>query len=226
MPPAGWQAAPSVGPRLARPIGFGGFGGRSCRFRAGRPVIVVGKVGKFEEKEQEAHRIAVIKIEDCVKGMKGLTSVRVGTPVNADQGGPGGPPNIAIPNNGGGLARPAIWRVPAPALTEGLEGVFFLKKHDKGDFYVLVNPYSSIVPKTQPNYEEQVKLIKDVAKFVETPLEKGLTAEKAEDRLLAVGLLIMQYRTRKDSRSHEGRGDRRRASKQIMKVLAGRTSTS
>lgn len=201
---------------IAVPIGGFGFGGGVAVAVQDATVIVIGKVGKFEEKEQVEHRISVIKIEDCVKGMKGLTSIRVGTPA-MDNNNPVVPPI----NNGGGFARPAIMRLPPPQLTEGLEGVFFLKKHDKGDFYVLVNPYTSILQKTQPNYEEQVKLVKDVAKFLETPLEKSLAAEKAEDRLLAAGLLIVQYRTRKDySKPMKEEAIDAEQSKQIMKVLA------
>jgi RNA polymerase sigma factor (sigma-70 family) len=180
-------------PAIAFPVRA--FGGGVAIPVQDAAVVVVGKVGKFEEKEQLEHRIAVIKIEESFKGMKGLTSVRVGTPAMQNDG-PAVPPINVAP--GGGFARPAIMRLPAPAVTEGAEGVFFLKKHDKGDFYVLVNAYTSFLPKTQPNYEEQVKLIRDVAKFLETPLEKSLKADKAEDRLLAAGMLIVQYRTRKD----------------------------
>ena len=50
-------------------------------------------------------------------------------------------------------------------ITEDAEGVFFLKKHEKGDFYVLVSASTAALPKTQPNYEAQVKLAREVAKF-------------------------------------------------------------
>lgn len=209
-------AAPALLRPIRGPIAFG-FGGGVAVPVQEAAVVVIGKVGKFEDKEQLEHRIAVIKIEESIKGMKGLTSVRVGTPVMQDG-------NVPVPpiNNGGApIAVPAIARLAPPALAEGIEGVFFLKKHDKGDFYVLANPYNSMLQKTQPNYEEQVKLVKDVARFLETPLEKSLAADKAEDRLLAAGLLILQYRTRKNySTPVKEEAIDAEQSKQILKVLA------
>jgi RNA polymerase sigma factor (sigma-70 family) len=217
--PAVAAPLPAVAPvMLRRPIAFGGFAGGVAVPVQDAAVVVIGKVGKFEEKEQLEHRISVIKIEESVKGMKGLTSVRVGTP--AMDNNPAVPP-INFNGGGRGIAVPAIARLAPPQFTEGMEGVFFLKKHDKGDFYVLANPFTSIMPKAQPNYEEQVKLVKDVAKFLETPLEKSLAAEKAEDRLLAAGLLVLQYRTRKNyaTPAKEEAIDAEQ-SKQILKVLA------
>jgi hypothetical protein len=187
-------------------------------------VVVIGKVGKFEEKEQVEHRIAVIKVEEAIKGAKGLTSVRVGAPATEkNDNNLNNLPQIQLrPIGGGGPFAAAIARFPIerPTITEGAEGVFFLKKHAKGDFYVLVSATTATLPKTQPNYDEQVKLVREVAKFLETPVEKSLKADKAEDRFLAAGLLIMKYRTRTDSKPMKEEAIDAEESKQIMKVLS------
>src|SRR5262249_35934489 len=122
-----------------------------------------------------------------------------------------------------GQARPnfTIVRPPQLTLTEGQEACFFLKKHDKGDFNVVSNPYYGLLDKKAPQFEANAKLIREIAKFLETPLEKSLDSEKAEDRLLAAGMLILKYRTRKDYTAQVAEEPIEAAeSKKILKALA------
>jgi RNA polymerase sigma factor (sigma-70 family) len=201
--------APGAVGAVMRPIGFMDMNGGIAAMVQDASTIVIGKVTKIEDKDQLDHKIAVIKIEETLKGPKGLTSIRVG--FNAKEA-PLNPPDVrpvprVLPVNppGGGFggnARPAamIARLPQVTLTEGQEACFLLKAHEKGDFSVLLNPHSanSCIDKKARGGGGQIQLVREVAKFLETPLEKSLDAEKSEDRLLAAGLLILKYRTRKD----------------------------
>jgi RNA polymerase sigma factor (sigma-70 family) len=194
------------GVAIARPVAFN-MGGIATLVQDA-PIIVIGKVTKIEEKEQLDHKIAVVKIEESLKGAKGLTSIRVGfvakqpqppgiqlLPANPAPGAPGAAlPAVPAPN----VRAATIMRLPQVNLTEGQEACFLLKPHEKGDFNVLLNAYSAVIDKKQPNAEAQIKQVRELAKFLETPLPKSLDSEKADDRFLAAGLLILKYRTRQN----------------------------
>jgi hypothetical protein len=194
---------------IARPIAFN-VGGIATLVQDA-PIIVIGKVTKIEEKEQLDHKIAVVKIEESLKGAKGLTSIRVGFAAKQPQlnppgiqllpanPAPGGAPGAAVPPAAAPNLRIAtIARFPQVTLTEGQEACFLLKPHEKGDFNVVVNAYSAVIDKKAPNAEAQIKQVRELAKFLETPLPKSLDSEKADDRFLAAGLLILKYRTRQN----------------------------
>src|SRR5262245_11795586 len=99
--------------------------------------IVVGKIVAIEDKEIGAgqypggpvrvhYKVVSLKIEETLRGTKGLTHVRVGfVPMPKVDGGPGRPV--------GPIRRPGM----NPELKVGQEGCFFLARHHEADFYIV-----------------------------------------------------------------------------------------
>jgi hypothetical protein len=144
-------------------------------------VVVVGKVTKFEEKAVEASRspnapkelfrVAVVTIAQDVKGVKGLTSIRVGYV-----------PPVAL-----GRRRPVV------NLKVDQEAIFFLKKHHDQDFYVAPF-YYDVVNKGAPEpFDKDVAFLKECGKILQNPAE-SLKSKDVEQRFLAAALLVGSYR--------------------------------
>src|SRR5262249_1875959 len=103
-------------------------------------TIVLGKVKNIEKKavslpmfpvaeEKSDYLVAVVNIEEAIKGAKGVSSIKVGLlqlpPVPQGEGGVS--PGVAPPNRrGGGM----------PALAENQEACLFLRPHHSGEFYI------------------------------------------------------------------------------------------
>jgi hypothetical protein len=139
-------------------------------------VVVIGKVTSFEDKtvtkDKTEFKIAVLTVGDALRAPKGTKSVRLGSVVI--------PAGVAI--------RPSPFQA-----TEGQEGCYFLTKQGDADFYV---PGTlGFLDKKSPNFEKDVKLIKNCVKLLEDP-DAALKGDNAEDRFLTAGMLVARYTTR------------------------------
>lgn len=161
-------------------------------------VIVIGKVVEIEKDTVEAtqykgapkdakmtYKIAVVKIQEAIVGGKGLTQFRVGFPDGASAP----QPPVGKP----GLARPLPARFAPVALTEGMEGCFFLNPHHDGDFYVIAsNGMGAPLNKKDENYAKQLEEVKKVAKIIDDPVS-GLKAKELDDRYQAAMITLQRY---------------------------------
>jgi hypothetical protein len=162
------------------------------------------------------YRIAVVQISESIMGLKKDTKqVRVAFVVQGGANGPGvgAPPGVILPPNGGGGVQilpvmppnggPAIQPLPGRVrppfgaqqvqLQMGQEGMFFVNKHHKEDFF-LSPPYTQFVDRqNNNNFDNDVKGAKQVAKVMADPV-KGLKSDSKEERYTAAAILIAKYR--------------------------------
>jgi hypothetical protein len=148
-------------------------------------AVIVGKVEALEPQDvmvgKVAYRIAVVKINDGIKGIKTEKTLRIGfvpEPMPKDDKGP------RIIRTG---ARPV-------QLTAGQEGLFILKKQDKEDFYTIGGVVGYYINSDKNDgFAKEVQVAKTVLKVSENPLTH-LKAKDADERLLAASVLIEKYR--------------------------------
>jgi hypothetical protein len=173
-------------------------------------AVIVGKVEALEPQDvmvgNIAYRIAVVKINDSVKGIKTEKTLRVGfvpEPTPKDDKGP------RIIRTG---ARPV-------QLTPGQEGLFILKKQDKEDFYTIGGVVGYYINSDKnADFAKEVLVAKTVLKVSANPLAH-LKAKDAEERLLAASVLIEKYRSFQGPKSTQEPIDVEE-SKLIMRALA------
>jgi hypothetical protein len=159
-------------------------------------AVVVGKVTAIEKdtvlaepspgvKEKQTYKVAVIKIGTGLVGAANVTHVKVAfTPAPRNEP-PAVGPGFPKPPGRGGFG--------PVALTEGMEGLFYLTKHHSGEFYV-INPIMAPIEAKAEGYKEQVALAKKGAEVLTEPV-KSLKAEKADDRAFAAIVMIGKYRS-------------------------------
>ncbi len=170
-------------------------------------LVVTGKVTAIEDKtvlaapfpgakNKTEYLIAVVTIGDALIAPKEAKTIRLGfVPI---------PPMVAIS--------------PAPfQATVGQEGCFFLTKNGDGDFY-LASGQLSFIDKKSPNFEKDVALIKRCTKILQDP-DAALKGKSEEERFLAAGMLLAQYRTRKTAAAKTEPIDAEQ-SKLILQALA------
>jgi hypothetical protein len=182
-------------------------------------AIVVGKITAVEEKTVRAerspddkdkaeYRVVVVKIGESLAGIKGLTHIKVGYVLPQEA-----PPETGTP---GRPIRPGF-RLQPVRLNKGQEVCLFLKEHPKESFYV-VNSSMDVLDKNSPNYEKQLKELRQYAKIAANPAA-ALSSRNADERLKAAATLIYRYRT------YRGMGKTEpipfEESKKILQVLAG-----
>ena len=155
-------------------------------------LVIIGKVTKIENKkvslpvapgskEKQDYFVALVHIEEAIKGAKGLTDIKVGylAPPEAPAGGPS-------------RIRPGIRR-PQITLNEDQQALLFLKPHHSGEFHML-QAYFDVVDKKSPEFEKEVETAKKCTKLLADP-DKSLKAKTADDRLLTAAMLIAEYKT-------------------------------
>lgn len=159
-------------------------------------AIVVGRVMGMEDVDVKVpvapgaaqtttYRIAIVAVNEVVRGKAGTKQVRVGFPAT----------NMVNPGPGGGPAiRPGIGMVGSVQLTIGQEGLLYLQKHATGDFYVLNNRFDFVSNENKAGFEKELKDAQRAAKLLDNPME-GLKSKEAADRYFTAALLITQYRT-------------------------------
>lgn len=161
-------------------------------------VVVVGKVTAIEKdtvdaapfpgaKEKVAYKVAVVKIESALSGVKEVTHVKIGfvppKPV---------PAPVPVPPGGLQPIRPIRPGFQAPELKEGQEMLFFLAKHPSADFYVIPG-MSPPVDASTDSGKKELEAVKKALAVLADPL-KGLKSDKAEERLLTATTLVTKYR--------------------------------
>ena len=153
-------------------------------------LVVVGKVTAIEKdlitvvpntgaRDKVAHQVAIVKIESGLVGADNLTHVKIGFIPPA----PGAPP--VLPVRG-------AFELPTP--TEGMEGIFYLRKHPSGEFHTIefrFNPTTT----GDTRYKEELALVKRAAAALADPT-KALKTDKAADRYFAALVVVTKYRTR------------------------------
>jgi hypothetical protein len=158
-------------------------------------TVVVGRVMAILDKDVQAapapgaaqtiaYRIAIVRVTDALKGAQGKETIRVGWPA---------PPQGAQPNPGGPV-RPPIGRPRFGVNLEvGADGLFYLTKHHKEDFYTLPM-YYSFSSSQNPKFKEEVETARKTIKLLADPI-KALKSTDAQERLLAASAMITKYRT-------------------------------
>jgi len=178
-------------------------------------LIVIGKVDAVEDKTVEvlpspgskdkvSYRTCVLKAEEVLRGDKDAKEFRIGFATKVALG-----------------VGPGEWLGFQP----GHEGVFFLKRHHAGDFFVNFSLSSGLrTPKegfgTPGDYDKQVRAVREMVKMLEDPVTT-LQGKNDADRYLGLTMLIEHYRSRgvKDPRWEEKPVDPK-VSKLLLKVLA------
>jgi hypothetical protein len=181
-------------------------------------LIVIGKIDAIEDKTVEvlpspgskdkaAYRTGVVKAQEVLRGDKDAKEFRIGFATKVVSG-----------------IGPGEWLRYKP----GHEGVFFLKRHHTGDFFVnfsLSNGLCRGEPKgggfeTPGKYEELERAVRKMVKMLEDPVTT-LQGKDDADRYIGLTMLIEHYRSRgvKDPRWEEKPVDPK-VSKLLLKVLA------
>jgi hypothetical protein len=150
-------------------------------------VIVVGKLGKVEDKNVSAtsfpgakdkvdYQVLSLKVEEGILGAKKGDTLRLGfVPPPAPR------PGVFV----GGGRRGVVY-------STGQEGIFFLTKHHDESFY-LAPMYFSFIDKQANTYDKDLKLTERCIKLLEDPMA-SLKSKDAEDQLMTAGMLINRYR--------------------------------
>jgi hypothetical protein len=160
--------------------------------------IVIGKVTLIEEKSVQAppfpgatvqveYRIAVVKIDERLKGAMGLTEVRI-----AFQPPPPAPPPQPAPKPGQPIRvgpRPVV----GTTLAVGNEGCFLLVQHKDETYFRNVDRHrNDFIAKTDNEFDSKVQFIKRALKLLDDPAA-GLQSKEAADRLLTAYLLLTRF---------------------------------
>jgi hypothetical protein len=158
-------------------------------------LVVLGRVVALEPKDVEAafssespfkldYRIAVVKVNDVIHGKKELKEIRLGF-ISPDQ-------DRKVDRSG--KAMPALSPLYFVSIKVGQEGVFFLKKHHQGDFYLNPMLIGGFLPSSDsPEFKKNIESARRLSKVLDLPLD-ALKAENASNRFLATTMLINRYR--------------------------------
>ncbi len=156
---------------------------------AGADAVFVGKVVEIEPAEVDAkpyagaketvkYKVAVVKITEGIRGVNEVKSVRVGFAIPA-------PRKVGVPIVGGGPR--------TQQLAVGQEGLFLINMHAEGKFYQAPN-FGAFVPTAQKSFDGDVKMAKRVV-AVMANTKQALESKDADERLMAVSILVTKYRT-------------------------------
>lgn len=151
-------------------------------------TVVVGRVIGLEDQDVEVQpypnspqkttmRIAIVKIDEVLQGDKNAKSLKLGFAV------PKVHPQGVIVSPGGRGQQFAV----------GQAGTFFLNKHHTGKFDVAASFYG-FQSNQDPNYQRDLTQLRRLVQVRANPLE-ALKGKDADDKLLAVSMLLHQYRT-------------------------------
>jgi hypothetical protein len=154
---------------------------------ANSDAVIVGKVEGIEPEDVKlgnvTFRIAVVRIEEPLRGIKNEKTLRIAF--------------IPPPLPAGGDKGPFVVRSgPRDVqLQVGQEGLFLLKNRPKDGFYVIGGQIGFFVNRSKnEGFTKEVEVAKAVAKVSDDP-QAMLKAKDAEQRLLAAAVLIDRYRS-------------------------------
>jgi hypothetical protein len=173
-------------------------------------AVIIGKVTGLEPEDkmvdQVTYRIAVVQVDKGLRGTKDAKTVRIGFI----------PP--PMPPAGGGI-RPFI-KYRGVELKPGMEGLFLLTKHPKESFYTIGGPVGYFISsQNNANFDKDVQMIKTISKVMDDP-QTALKSKDAEERLLAVSVLVEKYRTFKGPGQAKEEAIDAGESKEILSALA------
>jgi hypothetical protein len=185
-------------------------------------IVVLGRVVALEPKDVEAvlssespykldYLIAVVKVHEVIHGQKDVKELRLGF-VSPDQ-------DRKVDKTG--KTMPKLSHLDFRAVTVGQEGMFFLRKHHQGHFYVNFLFFNGFLPSSDtPEFTKNLENARRLNKVLELPLE-ALKAENESNRFLAATMLVTRYRQSwlKDRKLPEKAIDAEE-SKLILKTLA------
>jgi hypothetical protein len=174
---------------------------------ANADAVVVGKVTSIEPQDvmvgTTKYRIAVVQIEDAIKGVKeGVKSVRIGfIPIEKPK------PNVFV--TGG---RPVQLQV-----SQG--GLFLLKKNSKEAFFEIGGIVGYYVNSDKNDeFAKELAAAKSAAKASVNP-QASLKSKDADERLAAAAILVEKYRAYRGPKASQEAIDAEE-SKLILKALA------
>lgn len=153
-------------------------------------AVFVGRVTEIEPidvdakafpgaKETVKYRIAIVKVNQIINGLKDEKTLRVGFIP------------LVVPKAG----VPMIGRRGGPQLEVGQEGLFMIRKHHEGKYYNAPD-FGYFVSAQQKNFDDEIKTAKKVV-AVMADTKTALQSKDADERLLAVTILVGKYRTAK-----------------------------
>jgi hypothetical protein len=145
-------------------------------------AVIVGTVDGIEPQDVKVgnttYRIAVVRINQGLKGIKDEKTLRIGfIPLEMPK------PMVIVTG-----ARPV-------QLKAGQEGLFILSKQAKENFYTIGGVVGYYINSDKnKEFEKEVQVAKAAAKVTENP-QAALKAKDADERLLAAAILIEKYRS-------------------------------
>ena len=158
-------------------------------------AVVVGKVTAIDDKTIKLprfpgdkmlgeFRVATVKVEMPLLGVKGLTHVKVAWMP---------PPPPPPPGRPGGPIRIGPRRGPSVNLQKGQAALLYLKKSPRENVYT-ATAYFDVVDRKTTGTDAEVAEAKKYAKLLADPMA-GLKAKSADDRFQTAALLLFRYRT-------------------------------
>jgi len=156
-------------------------------------VIVTGKVSSIEPMDIQLapfpgspnkanFKVAVITVDEVIKGVAGQKTVRVAFQGAVNPGNPGGGIR-PLPGRGGMQVH----------LQNGTDGLFYLAKTDEAGVYQ-VRMYYDIVNRSAPTFAKDVAEAKEVGQILANPMA-ALKDTMREKRVNAAILLVTKYRS-------------------------------
>jgi hypothetical protein len=158
-------------------------------------IVVLGRVVALEPKDVQAilssahpyrldYRIAVVKVQEVIHGPKDVKELRLGF-ISPDQ-------DRAVDKAGKNM--PGLGNADFRTVKVGQDGLFFLRKHHQGGFYVNFVLSAGLLPSSNaPDFAKNLENARRLSKVLEHPLE-ALKTENAANRFLAATMLIERYR--------------------------------
>lgn len=164
---------------------------------ANSDAVVVGPVTSIEEKTTKSkkdgveYKVAVVKVEKNIKGVKDTTHIRVAWPAPQvappqPQPNPGDPPVLIRP-----FPRPG--RPAGMALAKDQEALLFLKKHEAEEFYIGAEFFSVVNKQGNATFAAEVADAERAVKILADPIA-SLKSKDQDERLLAAFLQLNKYR--------------------------------
>jgi hypothetical protein len=185
--------------------------------------IALGKVTAIDDKPVMAppfpgstakieYRIAVVKVDEGLKGTMGLTHLRVAFQPP--------PPPTPKPVEMPGVIVVGPPPSPLRKIEVGAEGCFLLKKHGDETFYRLVDAnYNDYVAKGDADYAARLTIVRRSLKLLADP-DAGLRSKDPADRLLTAYLVLTRYQAHAGPKAKTEPIDAAQ-SKLVLEAIAG-----
>jgi hypothetical protein len=182
-------------------------------------VVVRGKITKLEEKSIEtsphpgakdkvAYRVAVIKVEETLRGDKSAKEIRLGFV-----------PPTSYKTGKAGVPEPYVYPAETRTFKPNDEGLFILKKHYEEPFFVNFSLFKSFVPAGAREFDKDLELSRQLAEILAKPAA-ALKVDNAANRYLAAAMLVELYRGSQLKDERQEKPIDPEVSKLLLKTLA------